>query len=184
MPSFRRSRGGGRQRHETVSSDDEILRTYKFCNVFRELDRTTRWQREHLTRPHENAPVGLILFNVAAFRLIGTIEAGQCIGWIDDFDPDALVDLLDCRLDAGLPTYTTAYRTGQVGKNRRRSQFVSNPLNRAGFHVECYQRSSVFRSVVDPVGKQSAGDDLKRSLVLALEVMCPDDRSVFEIECG
>ena len=30
---------------------DEILQKYKFCQVFREDDRTTRWFREHIREP-------------------------------------------------------------------------------------------------------------------------------------
>lgn len=37
-------------------TDDKILNTYKFCNVYRELDRTTQWIAEHWRNPFKNEP--------------------------------------------------------------------------------------------------------------------------------
>ena len=36
-------------------TDDEILRRYRFCNVFRELDRVTVWLREHWRDPYADS---------------------------------------------------------------------------------------------------------------------------------
>ena len=44
-------------------TEDKILQTYKFTNVKREHDRTTKWMRNHWTRPNELA------VEYAAFQL-------------------------------------------------------------------------------------------------------------------
>src|SRR5687767_14084675 len=62
-------------------SGDPILNTYKFTNVKRENDRTTRWIRANWTGPNEHRPGGEIIFNCALFRYFGTVEFAEAIGW-------------------------------------------------------------------------------------------------------
>lgn len=55
--------------------EDEILKTYRFCNVFREDDRTTTWFRESLREPR--ADEWDVMFTTLMFRWfnrIGTAE--------------------------------------------------------------------------------------------------------------
>lgn len=63
-------------------TDDPILQAYKFTNVKREHDRTTRWMREHFTGPNarENNRAE-VLFNCAFFRYFGTWEWAEAAGW-------------------------------------------------------------------------------------------------------
>ena len=65
-------------------SNDKILNEYKFTNVKREHDRTTKWMRKNWTRPNDHKP-GVTLFNCALFRYFGTIEFAQAIGWQTKF---------------------------------------------------------------------------------------------------
>jgi hypothetical protein len=63
-------------------TDDPILREFKFTNVYRELDRVTHWMRRYWTSPNDDPTrPDLMLFNCALFRVFGTIEAAQVIGW-------------------------------------------------------------------------------------------------------
>ena len=64
---------------------DPILQEYKFTNVKREHDRTTKWMRENWTKPHHNRHPSEVLFNCALFRYFGTIEFADRIGWQYDF---------------------------------------------------------------------------------------------------
>lgn len=57
-------------------SDDPLFQKYKFTNVFRELDRTTIFCREHIREPLHDNPE-LLLFNVALFRQTGAAEGWQ-----------------------------------------------------------------------------------------------------------
>ena len=90
-------------------SDDEILNTYKFTNVKREHDRTTRWMREHWTRPNEQRPAGEIIFNCALFRYFGTWEFAEALGWQRRWHPEQVVALARVRSNRGLRVFTGAY---------------------------------------------------------------------------
>ena len=61
---------------------DEILQKYKFTNVKRENDRTTKWMRKNFTGQHANlSNKEETLFNCAFFRYFGTMEFAQAAGW-------------------------------------------------------------------------------------------------------
>jgi hypothetical protein len=57
---------------------DRILAEYSFCNVFRELDKTTMWYAEHVRRPLDRAkePEKLLLATVL-YRLFNRIETAE-----------------------------------------------------------------------------------------------------------
>jgi len=63
-------------------TDDPILQQYKFTNVKREHDRTTKWMRENFTgpnaRPNNREET---LLNCAFFRYFGTTEWAEAAGW-------------------------------------------------------------------------------------------------------
>lgn len=63
---------------------DSILRDYKFTNVFRELDRGTVWLRENFIQPHWNDDPGLIVANVAWYRMFNYWGTGEYLGWQDN----------------------------------------------------------------------------------------------------
>ena len=56
---------------------DSILQEYKFCQVFREDDRTTRWFREHIREPMKNSPD--VLMATVIFRWFNWIPTGRTL---------------------------------------------------------------------------------------------------------
>ena len=56
---------------------DPILREFKFCQVFREDDRTTRWFRHHIREPLRNDPE--VFMATVAFRFFNLIETGETL---------------------------------------------------------------------------------------------------------
>jgi hypothetical protein len=56
---------------------DEILNTYRFTNVFRELDKTTRWFADHVREPLRDKPE--VLLATVLFRLLNRIEVGEAV---------------------------------------------------------------------------------------------------------
>lgn len=58
-------------------TEDKVLQSHRFCNVFREDDKTTRWFRDHLREPLRNNP--RVLFATVAFRWFNKIETGEQI---------------------------------------------------------------------------------------------------------
>ncbi len=58
-------------------TEDCILANWKFTNVFRELDRTTVWFREHVREPMRSRPE--VLLATVVFRLYNRITTGEAI---------------------------------------------------------------------------------------------------------
>jgi len=58
-------------------TEDAILQTYKFTNVFRELDRTTKWFRENVREKLRDKPE--VLLATALFRWFNRTRVGEAI---------------------------------------------------------------------------------------------------------
>lgn len=58
-------------------TNDPVLQRYRFCNVFREDDKTTRWFNEHVRFPMRNDD-GVALATVI-FRFFNRIETGEVL---------------------------------------------------------------------------------------------------------
>lgn len=100
---------------------DATLRQYRFCNVFRELDRVTVWIRENIREPYADHPD--LWFMLAIARTINwppTLlwlmqQADECGpnrgSWPTNpsFSPEALADALNEYKDTGHKVYTGAY---------------------------------------------------------------------------
>ena len=56
-------------------TEDPILQQFRFCNVFREDDKTTKWFRTHVREPHRHAP--RILKATTIFRWFNRITTGE-----------------------------------------------------------------------------------------------------------
>jgi len=56
---------------------DPILQEFKFCQVFREDDRTTRWFRTHIREPLRNDPK--VLMATVIFRWFNLINTGRTL---------------------------------------------------------------------------------------------------------
>lgn len=90
-------------------TEDQILQTYKFTNVFREYDRTTVWMRKNFTNPNHNRPPEEIIFNCCMFRMFGTMEFAEEHGWVQDWNPFYAKALARNRLNSGKKVFTGAY---------------------------------------------------------------------------
>jgi hypothetical protein len=113
-------------------SDDAILNTYKFTNVKREHDRTTRWMREHWTGPNEHRPAGEIIFNCGLFRYFGTWEFAEDLGWQQQWRPTDVIELARRRSLEGRRVFTGAYIIPTLGyrgpKREAVAQLILTPL--------------------------------------------------------
>jgi hypothetical protein len=82
---------------------DPILQKYRFCNVFREDDKTTTWFREHV---RSKVPEESVLLATVVFRMFNRIDTGEAI-FCDD-------DLL-----GGHSAFDEFLRTGKLTNMRR-----------------------------------------------------------------
>jgi len=105
-------------------SDDPILNAYKFTNVKREHDRTTRWMRWNWTRPNENRPHGEIIFNCALFRYFGTSEFAGAVGWQTDWNASSIIDIAARRIVAKERVFTGAYIIPTLGESKPKHEVV------------------------------------------------------------
>jgi len=94
-------------------TDDPILQAYKFTNVKREHDRTTKWFWDQLDAAiHAGADRRSLLFNCALFRYFGTTEFFQAIGFMEAWDEeraDFVKGVAKYRLDKKMKVFTGAY---------------------------------------------------------------------------
>ena len=92
-------------------TDDEILQTYKFTNVKRAHDRTTKWFWSELDQ-HVTTPLTHQLFNCALFRYFGTTEFFKAVRWQShwtDFEQSTVKSKAAYRLAHKERVFTGAY---------------------------------------------------------------------------
>ena len=95
-------------------TDDEILQTYSFCNVYRELDKVTVWIRENWKEPYADHPN--LPFAMAVARQINWPDTLQEIGFPEHWNPERVKAIMQGRLDRKEKVYTGAYMlTGTLG---------------------------------------------------------------------
>ena len=105
-------------------TEDEILRKYKFTNPFRENDRVTVWMRKNWTMPKENEPFGLQIFNICLFRMFGTPEFAESVGWQYEWKPEVLKRIARNRLFYKEKTFTGAYIITNQGISAPKEEIV------------------------------------------------------------
>lgn len=89
---------------------DPILQEYRFCNVFREDDRVTRWMREHLTQPLGD-DLSRQYMAAVVFRWFNSITTGELLKplLLGDWDTEEARRLLKERVAAGHTILGAAY---------------------------------------------------------------------------
>lgn len=112
---------------------DEILKTYRFCNVRREDDLGTRWINEHIRKPYAENPY--LWFMLAIARQINwpaTLAELIIKGvWPTDeyFNPSFMTEALNARKGRGEKVYTGAYMISAPStKGANKQQYISETV--------------------------------------------------------
>lgn len=110
-------------------TQDPILANYKFTNVRRHHDRTSREFREKFYGPNFAADPATLLMNSALFRYFGTIEFAEAIGFthFDDMDNDfweMVKDTAEERLADRERVFTGAYVITNQGISAPKQEVV------------------------------------------------------------
>lgn len=105
-------------------TNDPILAGYKFTNPFRENDRVTIWMRQNWTKPNDNRPFDIQIFNCCFFRMFGTIDFAKDHGYVLDWKPDLTKTVAFSRLNLGLPVFTGAYIITNMGLSKPKQEVV------------------------------------------------------------
>ena len=104
-----------RQEGEKIPwTEDEILQTYSFCNVFRELDKVTIWLRENWKEPYADHPN--LPFAMSVARQINHPATLEEIGFPEKWNPKRVKGIMQGWMDKKEKVYTGAYMlTGTLG---------------------------------------------------------------------
>jgi len=107
-------------------TDDEILRTGRFCNVRRENDRVTRWITDHWRTPHADDPDLFLAMTVA--RLVNKAETLAALGYPLPWDPEHFLRVMaQCEKPYG-SAYTITVAEGYPSKPVFQAEQIFGPL--------------------------------------------------------
>lgn len=97
-------------------TNDPILQTYRFCNIFREQDRTTKWIRDNWREPHRGDESVLTAMVLA--RSLNWVPTLEWIGYPTVWSKTAYRKRLEKRKAKGLKVLGTAYTItpGRLGE--------------------------------------------------------------------
>lgn len=101
---------------------DPVLQEYRFCNVYRNLDKESIWIQENWMRPNRDHP--LLTLNMCLARLINWSPTLNYIGYQNDWNPERLRKLLKEWRTAGNKVFTGAYIVSTNGKKMDKIDYV------------------------------------------------------------
>lgn len=130
--AFLREREATRLRKEAGSpfpwTDDPIIREFKFTNVRREHDRTTRQLRVIYEREGSKGTGAACLWNAATYRYFGTVDMAKAVGWQYKFNADAVISAAESVRAAGDKVFTGAYMITMNGKTGKKHEYVAREI--------------------------------------------------------
>lgn len=103
---------------------DPIFQEYKFTNVKRSDDKTTRLLKKEFYDKNQDAKPEVQLLNCAIFRYFGTIEFARAIGWQKTFEPEKVKSVAKNRLENGERVFTGAYMITNLGRKGPKQDIV------------------------------------------------------------
>ena len=107
-------------------TDDPILNRYKFTNIMRSEDRTTRWLVKHWYEPNRNAKPTALALNCAIARYFGHQDFLEAIGFQNRWDPDFILHTAEDRLKHKEKVFTGAYIITNAGSTDPKQNVVVN----------------------------------------------------------
>lgn len=105
-------------------TDDPILRAYRFCNVYRELDTVTRWISANWREPATGLTQDL-WFAMAVARWVNWPDTLAEVGFPLPWNPKKFIKVLHDRRDRGEKVWTGAYMIGTQGNAMDKAKFIA-----------------------------------------------------------
>lgn len=105
---------------------DKILQSYRFCNVYRELDTVTQWIAQNWRDPNATDPN--LWFAMAVARLVNWPETLQEMGYPivkGRWHPDKMVEVLMTREEHGQKVWSGAYIVSTNGVKMQKPQYIT-----------------------------------------------------------
>lgn len=100
-------------------SDNEILRSNYFTNVYRELDKTTIWCKENVRDPLRDSPD--VIFAIIAFRWFNWIPTGRILvgaNLLRKWNLDSAIKFLGKLKEQGEQVFTGAFNISNSGSTK------------------------------------------------------------------
>jgi hypothetical protein len=105
-------------------TEDPILSQYKFTNVLRSNDWTTRWVKKHWYDPNRDKPLEIQALACGIFRYFGSAEFAEDIGYPAEWNPEHLIKTADRRMALGQKVFTGAYIITNQGMSAPKQDVV------------------------------------------------------------
>ena len=116
----RRAKGQGKP-----WTKDKILQSYRFCNVYRELDTQTMWFAEHWRRDNKD-----LWFASLVFRFVNWSETAEELGFPVPWNAERFIRILENRKKAGLQVYSGAYMISTHGVKMEKHKYLADSLTK------------------------------------------------------
>lgn len=114
-----------RENHEAGPwTTDPILSRYKFTNIMRSEDRTTRWLVKHWYQPNRDAPLETQALNCAIARYFGHQDFLGAIGYQHEWNPHLILETANERLRNRQKVFTGAYIITNAGSTDPKQNVV------------------------------------------------------------
>lgn len=102
---------------------DIILQSYRFCNVYRELDTVTQWIRQHWSTEFRASPE--VWFAMVVARLVNqpsTLNRLQPVPWV----PREFIRVLNAQASLGVVVFNSAYIVSTNGRAMSKPQYLAD----------------------------------------------------------
>jgi len=105
-------------------TQDKILQSYRFCNVYRELDKVTMWITQNIRTPHATHPD--LWFNLCVARLVNLPESLGQLGYFHEWNPNRFITTLHARKADGLNFMNSAYIVSTNGVAMDKATYLAD----------------------------------------------------------
>jgi hypothetical protein len=103
---------------------DPILQQYRFCNVYRELDRVTHWIATNWRAPHADDPD--LWFSMVIARLINRPETLELMAFPGRWNKKHFLHVMQTRRASGAKTFGSAYIVSTGGKVMDKAKYLAH----------------------------------------------------------
>lgn len=103
---------------------DPILLDYKFCNVYRELDKTTVWLTDNWRTPHADDPD--LWFAMVVARLLNRPSTLEELGYPARWKAGRFIRLVHRLREEKIPAFSGAYMISTHGTKMDKAQFLAD----------------------------------------------------------
>jgi hypothetical protein len=107
-------------------TDDPILHEWRFCNIYRELDRVTEWITKHWRTPYQDHPD--LLFAMTVARLVNWPDTLEELGIPLPWDATHFKSILTERANRGELVFGPAYVIPNGGSKKPKAEYLATDV--------------------------------------------------------